>query len=323
VRALTFWRYGSPDVLTFSEVAKPDVPVGEVRIRVHTTSVNRTDCAYLSARPFVNRFFMGLFRPKRHILGNEFAGIVEVAGADVSEFAPGDRVFGISPSRLATHAEWVALPASGAITQVPDGLSLDRAGAIADGAMLSLMALRHVPVSPGQRVLILGGAGSMGSAGVQLAKHFGAHVTATCSAGKRDVVRSLGADEVIDYRATDIASLPDRFDVIFDAVGKHSYLRVRHLLREPGVFVPTDFGFLGQNFLLVPFTLRSRRRRISFIAPSPRRADMDFLRDLIASGAYTPVIDRTFTFDDIVEAFRYVRTGHKTGNVAVVLVPDA
>jgi NADPH:quinone reductase-like Zn-dependent oxidoreductase len=304
----------------------PDpVPAGdEVLVRVHASTVNRTDSGFRRGKPFIVRFFSGLRQPKRQVLGTEFAGVVETVGPAVTEFAVGDEVFGVNADGFGAHAELLCVRQGAPIARMPAGLPFDEAAAVCDGVVLARTCLRWAGLRRGQRILIYGASGSIGTAGLQLAKHLGAEVTAVCNTPNVEVVRSLGADEVIDYTAAGFVRDGDRYDVVFDAVGKISFRRVRPAIRRGGRFVSTDFGPLGQVPLLAAVTAVTSRlggRRVSLPLPRYRKDHVLFAKELIEAGGYRPVVDRRYPLDEVVEATRYVETEQKTGNV-VLLVSD-
>src|SRR5438552_114986 len=225
MKAVVFDRYGPPDVLHIADVEQPIPKVDEVLIRIRATTVSRTDTGLRSAELFVSRFLTGLRRPQRRILGSDLAGEVEAVGAAVTEFKPGDRVFGLKPWKFGAHAEFICMQQSAALALMPAGMPFDEAAAVPDGALLALNALRPVALREGRRILVYGASGSIGSAGVQLARSFGAEVTAVCTTKSFELVRSLGADEMIDYTQEDFTKNGRTYDAIFDAVGKLSFTR--------------------------------------------------------------------------------------------------
>ena len=241
MRAVVHDKYGPPEVLRVANVARPTPEEHEVLVKVHASTVTRTDCGHRAAEPFFARIFTGLLRPKRKIVGLELAGEVEAVGATVTEFAVGDRVFGV---RSGANAEFVCVREQGALAHMPAGLSFEEAAAVSDGAIIALACLRKAGPLEGRRILIYGASGAIGTAAVQLAKHFGAHVTAVCNTKNVEVVRSLGADEVVDYLQEDFTRNGKTYDVVFDAVGKHSFRRCRRSLEPGGVYIETDLGFM-------------------------------------------------------------------------------
>jgi NADPH:quinone reductase-like Zn-dependent oxidoreductase len=320
MRAVVNDRYGPPEVLRLEEVERPVPKDDEVLVRIHATTVNRTDTGLRSADIFVSRFVTGLLRPKRKILGTEFAGDVESAGAAVAEFEVGDHVFGIKPWKFGAHAEFICMRESATLAHKPAGMTFEEAAAICDGAILALGCLRPTNLGKGQKILIYGAAGSIGSAGVQLAKYFDAHVTAVCQTKNFELMRSLGADEVLDYTREDFTKNSVRYDVIFDAVGKLTFRRCRGSLKRAGFYLATD-GF--QNLPLALLTRIGGKRVVFPIPPRYMKKDVVFLKELIEAGKYRAIIDRTYPLEQVVEATRYVETGQKTGNVVLTVSRDS
>jgi NADPH:quinone reductase-like Zn-dependent oxidoreductase len=306
-------RYGPPSVLRLEDVERPVPKEDEVLVRIRATTVNQTDCHIRRARPFLWRFFAGLLRPKMKVLGTEFAGEVEAVGAAVTEFEVGEHVFGM---RWGAHAEFVCVPETGLLAQMPAGTTFDEAAAVCDGATQALAHLRRASVGKGTRLVVYGASGSCGTAAVQLAKHFSAHVTAVCNTKNVELVRSLGADVVIDYLQEDFTRNGETYDVVLDAVGKHSFSRSRGSLKPGGRFVATD---RLHNFVLALWTSRIGDKKVLFTIPRPTKQDLLVLKDLIEGGEYRAVIDRRYPLEDVVEATRYVETWQKTGNVVLTV----
>jgi NADPH:quinone reductase-like Zn-dependent oxidoreductase len=323
VRAVVYDRYGPPEVLRIEEVEPPVPQEDEVLVRVHATTVNQTDCHMRRARPLFWRFLLGFLRPEQRILGTDLAGVVEAVGADVTTFAVGDRVFGARPFSPktarhlpGTHAELVCIREKGVLAHMPADMSFEEAAAVYDGAYQGLTHLRRAKVGEGTRLVVYGASGSCGTAAVQLAKHFGAHVTAVCNTKNVEVVRSLGADEVVDYTREDFTKNGETYDVVLDAVGKYSFFRCRSSLRPGGLYAATD---RLHNLLLAMWTSRIGDRRVVFGSPRHTKADLLFFKELLQTGEYRAVIDRTYPFEDVVEAHRYVDSWQKTGNVVLTL----
>jgi NADPH:quinone reductase-like Zn-dependent oxidoreductase len=314
MRAVVHDNYGPPEVLRVEEVEKPVPGEDEILVRVRATTVNQTDCHARRAQPFIWRFFIGLLRPKHRTLGTEFAGEVEAVGARVTEFAVGDRVFGLK--RSGANAEFVCVRESARVAHMPSNMSFEEAAAVCDGAMQGLGHLRSAKVGEGTRIVVYGASGSCGTAAVQLASHFGAQVTAVCNTKNVELVRSLGADEVIDYTERDFTQNGATYDVILDAVGKHSFWRCRRSLRPGGLFVATDRLY---NVPLAIWTSRFGKRKVVFAIPPQTKQNIVYLRDLIEAGHYRAVIDRTYPLEDVVEATRYVESWQKTGNVVLTV----
>ena len=320
MRAVVHERYGDPGVLHLDEIERPTPKEDEVLVEVHATTVNRTDCGFRAAKPFVVRFFSGLRAPKAKVLGSEFAGEVVAVGSAVTEFAPGDRVFGVKSAGFGAHAEYISVPERAPIAHMPASMTFEEAAAVCDGVILALTCLTWGHVGAGQRILVYGASGAIGTAGVQLAKkHLGAHVTAVCATKNVDLVRSLGADEVIDYTTDDFTTNGETYDVVFDAVGKLPFRRARGSLTEKGLFLSTDGGYFWQNVPLAALTKFSPRRRVMMPLPKYRKREVLLLKDLIEQGKYRAVIDRCYPLDDVVEATAYVETEQKTGNVVLTV----
>ena len=321
MRAVVNTRYGSPDALETKELIKevptPEPKPDEVRVRVHATTVNRTDCSMFRGRPFVVRLFFGLLRPKHTILGMEFAGEVEAVGASVQRFAPGDRVFGMSPSTFGAYAEYLCVPEQGAIAPMPDGVAYNEIVAC-EGAWYADTAMRSFNLKPGRRILIYGASGAIGTAAVQIAKASGAEVTAVVATRHMDLAKSLGADHVIDYTAQDFTRIGKTFDFVVDAVGKTTFFRCRRLLKPRGKYVGTDVGPWLQVPLLAMWTaVTRRRRRVYFMAPMRPDRVPESVKTRMESGAFRAVIDRVYPLAEIVDAYRYVDTGQKVGIVVI------
>jgi NADPH:quinone reductase-like Zn-dependent oxidoreductase len=312
MRAVVRDRYGKPDVLRIAEVDQPVPADDQILVRVHATTVNRTDCGWRSGQPFFARYFTGIRRPKWPILGMEFAGEVAGVGSAVTAFKAGDRVFGVKG--YGAHAEYACIGESAAVAHMPGSMTFEEAAAVCDGFCIALSCLRNADLRQGRGLLVYGATGSVGTAAVQLARHLGAHVTAVGNTKNLELVRSLGADEVIDYQQDDFTRNGRTYDVIFDAVGKHSYRRCRRSLAPDGLFVETDLGFMWHVPLLA---LTSKRVKLGIA--KYRKEDVLFLKNLIEAGEYRAVIDRRYPLEDVVEATRYVETGQKTGNVVLTV----
>lgn len=319
MRAAVHTRYGPPDVVRIENVERPAVTDDGVLVRVHATTVNRTDCAYRAARPFFMRLFTGLVRPRVTILGNEFAGVVDAVGGAVTTFAVGDRVFGYTEGPFGAHADYLAMPETGSIATMAENATFAEAAASTEGSHYALAQIRAAKIGAGHAVLVYGATGAIGSAAVQLAKGRGATVTAVCGTADLELVRGLGADRVVDYTAEDFTRDTRRYDVVLDAVGKSSFGRCRPLLKPGGIYLSTELGAGAQNpFLALVGSVRGGTR-VMFPIPTHDQAMIVYLRGLIDAGTFTPVIDRSYPLDRIVDAYRYVETGQKTGNVVISL----
>ena len=318
--------YGPPEVVRIAEVAKPAVRDNEVLVKVHATTVNRTDCGFRAGTPFFVRVFTGLIRPKGTVLGNEFAGDVEAVGRDVASFQVGERVFGYSGlqhgSRFGAHAEYLAIAEDGSLATMPANLTYEEAAASTEGSHYALSMIRKAKIRSGQDVLVNGATGAIGSAAVQLLKSIGAQVTAVCDTKHLELVKGLGADRVIDYTAEDFTKDTQTYDVVLDAVGKSSFGRCKRLLKPRGIYVSSDFGPLAQNPILALITPLFGGKRVMFPIPRDDQEMARYFKALLESGAFKPVIDRRYRLDQIVEAYTYVETGQKTGNVVISVKPS-
>jgi NADPH:quinone reductase-like Zn-dependent oxidoreductase len=320
VRAAVNTRYGPPDVVTVTEVPVPEHGEQEMLVRIDVTTVNRTDCAYRAARPFVMRFVTGLRLPRRTILGTELAGEVVAVGAQVDKFAVGDRVFAYIEGRFGAHAEYAVVHQDASVVNVPETVDQRTAAAATEGYHYARSAIIRAGVRPGDTVLVNGATGGIGSAAVQQLAVMGVTVTGVCAGEHADLVRTLGAEQVVDYETEDFTALRQRFDVIIDAVGASSFGRCRPLLRPDGVYVSSELGPGGQNLpLSLIGVLRRGRQRVVFPLPEINQSVVEEIRDRLAAGLFRPVIDRNYALGEIVDAYRYVETGRKIGNVSVIV----
>jgi len=317
MRAAVHDRYGPPDVLRVEDVERPVPKEDEVLVKIHATTVNRTDCGWRSAKPWMTRAFIGLLRPRRRILGMEVAGEVAALGTAVTEFAVGDDVFGVKG--FGAHAEFICMRENGPLAHKPAGMTFEEAAAVCDGACIALGSLNKAGLQEGQNILVYGASGSIGTAAVQLAKHFGAHVTAVCNTKNIELVKSLGADEVVDYQQQDFTKNGKTYDVIFDSVGKHSFRRCRRSLKPGGVYLETDLGFMWHVPILILLTRWIGEKKVTLGMPKYTKQNVLFLKELIECGAYRAVIDRRYPLEEVVEATRYVETQQKTGNVVLTV----
>jgi len=318
MKAAVITRYGSPDVVKIREAPKPAPAAGEVLIRVHAATVNRTDSGELQPG-VIGRLLYGLRRPRRTIFGMDFAGVVEALGAEVTAFRPGDRVFGMCPPLSnGAHAEYVCIPERGPIAVMPADAGFADA-VVCEGAYYADSGLKKFHVGPGHRILIYGASGAIGSAAVQLAKAYGADVTAVVPTRHLALARSLGADRVVDYTAEDFSRIGERFDFVLDAVGKVSFFRCRRLLTPNGTFMATDIGPWGSNLPLLFWSSIAKNDRV--LVPLPPRGHgqifVEFLKARMEAGQFRAVIDRSYPLDAIADAYRYVATGQKAGIVVI------
>lgn len=323
MKAVVNTRYGSPDVLEIKEVPKPEPKVGEVLIRIYATTVSRTDCGNLRPQPpLIGRLMMGLFRPKYAILGMDFAGTVEAIGAGVTSFHQGERVFGLSSATFGAHAEYLCLPENAAIATIPESVRFEEA-VVGEGAWYADTNLKGFRLERDRKILIYGASGAIGTAAVQLAKAYGAEVTAVVATRHLELVQSLGADHVIDYTVDDFTKTDERFDYVLDAVGKTTFFRCRHILKPGGVFAATDLGPWWQNPLLAFWFSITGSKRVISPMPKGSATFIAFLKARMEAGEYRAVIDRQYPFVSIADAYRYVETAQKTGIVVINVVPPS
>lgn len=319
MRAAVCARYGPPETLELRDVPVPGPKAGEIRCRVHATTVNRTDTATLRAYPFFARPMTGWLRPKMKTLGMDFAGIVDAVGAGVTRFKPGDRVFGLSPVWFGAHAEYMCLPADGAVAPLPAGVPFQQA-VVCEGAWYA-SSTAHL-LTKGKSGLIYGASGAIGTAAVQLAKANGAQVTAVVGTRHMGLARDLGADRVINYQQQDFTAIDDRFDVVMDAVGHTSWFACRHLLKPGGIYAATDLGPYWSNLVLGAWFGITGSGRVRVPFPKDSAGFVRRMAGLLADGTFKGVFDRTYSLDHIVDAFKYVEQGQKTGIVVVEVRPD-
>jgi NADPH:quinone reductase-like Zn-dependent oxidoreductase len=319
MKAIINTKYGPPEVVSIMEIEKPSPNDQEVLIKIFATTVNRTDCGFRSAEYFISRFFSGLFRPKNKTLGNEFAGIIEAIGKNVTTFKIGDRVFGYNDTKFGAHAEYMTMNENDAITTMPFNMTFEEAAPISEGGHYALCDIRAANIKAGQNVLIYGASGAIGSAAVQLVKYFGATVTAVCNTKNVKLIKSLGADLVIDYTKSDFTKTNQTFDFVFDAVGKSSFGICKPLLKEKGIYISTELGKNSENIFLALITPLLGNKKVLFPIPSISKDDIIFLKQLVEIGKYKPVIDRKYELENILEAYKYVESGQKTGNVVITV----
>jgi NADPH:quinone reductase-like Zn-dependent oxidoreductase len=286
-------------------------------VRVHATTVNRTDCAARAADPFFWRIFTGLRRPRMPVLGTEFAGEVAAVGTAVTKFAVGDRVFGFSDKPFGAHAEYLSIAEAATLATIPRGMTYAEAAPATEGAHYALTMIRGADVQSGQSVLVHGATGAIGSAAVQLLKARGAEVTAVCDTANVDLVKRLGADRIIDYTHDDFTEAGQHYAVVIDAVGKSTFSACKPLLKRRGVYISSDLGPFWQNLFLPAVTAVRRGRRVKFPIPKHDATTAEYLKALMEAGEFLPVVDRCYDLEDIVEAYEYVETGQKVGNVVI------
>ena len=316
MKAIVYQKYGPPEVLLLKEVERPSPKDDEVLIKVYATTVTAGDWKTRKADSFALRFLFGLIRPKKNILGFEFAGEIESVGEDVKLFKKGDQIFGLSIVGGA-YAEYMCLPEEGVMALKPSNLTFDESAAGTSGAVAALQGLRLGNIKSGQKILIYGASGSLGTFAIQIAKSIGAEVTGVCSTTNLELVKSLGANSVIDYTKEDFSKNGETYDIIFDTVGKSSYSQSKGSLKERGVYVsswPT-----GPLLLQVLWTARLGSKKAKIMTENPSLKSLMFIKGLIEAGKLNAVIDKRYPLEQMVEAHRYVETGHKKGNVVITV----
>ncbi|KRF38588.1 NAD(P)-dependent alcohol dehydrogenase [Paenibacillus sp. Soil787] len=318
MRAIVCTKYGTPDVLQLKEVEKPTPKDNEIRIKMHAAIVTPSDCAFRKADPFIVRLMYGLTRPKHAIFGVELAGEIDSVGKDVTSFKEGDRIFGISPAAFGTYAEYMCLPEDKPVSTAPANATFEEAAGVCDGGLTALIFLRDTAhIGRGQKVLINGASGSVGAYAVQLAKYFGAEVTGVCSAPNIAFVKSLGADQIIDYTKEDFTKNGQIYDVIFDAVGKRSFSQCKNSLTEHGVYLSTVPTLGIMLHMLWTSKIGSKKAKFTASGLQQNKENLAFLAELFEAGKIRSVIDRRYPLEQMAEAHRYVETGRKKGNVVI------
>jgi NADPH:quinone reductase-like Zn-dependent oxidoreductase len=322
VKAAVRTRYGPPEVVRIAQVEKPAPGNRELLVKVHATTVNRTDCHYRSGKPWIMRpLVSGVARPRAAVLGNEFAGQVAAAGNGVTSFRVGDRVFGYTEGPFGAHAEYLVIADSGRVAVMPPNLDYEQAAAGTEGAHYALSHIRRAKIGSSHYVMVYGATGAIGSAAVQLLKTLGTTVTAVCATPHLQLVRELGADRVLDYTTGDFTSDDPDYDVVFDAAGQSSFGQCKRLLKPGGIYMSTGPGPWYQNLILPLATPLLGGKKVVFAYPRLDQATVRHFARLMETGQFTPLIDRRYPLDQIVEAYRYAETGQKIGNLVITVAP--
>jgi len=307
-------KYGSPEVLSINEVDTPTPKDSEVLVKVHATTVNRTDCHILTGMPFFMRFFTGLFKPRLSITGTDFAGQIEAIGKNVTEFKAGDKVIGFDFLGLQSHAHYLAVSET-KISLMPGNITYDQAAACVEGAYYALNVINKLHPKTAQKALVNGATGAIGSAIVQFFKYYGTYVTAVCGSENTDLIQLLGADKLIDYRTNDFTKDNDSYDFVFDAVGKSTFRKCKQLLKKKGIYASSG----GPNPVFVLITPLLGGKKEIFAPPKDLKRCLTLIKELVERGSFRPVIDREYPIDKIAEAYQYVATGQKIGNVIIAM----
>jgi NADPH:quinone reductase-like Zn-dependent oxidoreductase len=323
MKAIEYAKYGAPEVLEIKEVEKPIPKNNEILIRIEATSVTATECTFRKGKPYFSRLFTGLTKPRIRRLGEELAGRIEAVGTDVEQYKLGDEVFGTAGPNFGANAEYICVSEDAVLATKPTNVTFAEAATSVDGFLTALPFLRDIgQIRQGQQVLIYGASGSVGSAAVQIAKHFGAEVTAVCSTANTELVRRIGADLVVDYKKEDFTKNGSAYDIIFDAVGKTTFAHCKKSLKANGVFLEAGIGLGIFRHVIWTSLFAGKKAKIAATglrAPHLRKNDLQLLKELLEKKIMVPVIDRSYPLEQIAEAHAYVDKGHKKGNVAIVI----
>jgi len=308
-------RYGSPDQIKIENIKKPIPKDNEVLIKVHATTVNRTDCANLTAKPFIMRFVLGFFKPRKIILGTDFAGGIITIGKKIKSFNIGDKVFGFIDTGSESQAEYITTRVED-LFLIPEKIDYKEAAASLEGANYAYTFIHKVKIQSGQKILINGATGGIGSALLQFVRQYDVKITATCNTKNIKLIQSLGADKIYDYTKEDFTNDNDKYDFIFDAVGKSTFGKCKPLLKGKGIYISSELGPYSQN-IFYPLLTSRLSKKVIFPMPYSKQKTVPYISDLLEKGKFKPVIDREYSLDDISKAYEYVITGGKTGNVII------
>jgi NADPH:quinone reductase-like Zn-dependent oxidoreductase len=307
-------KYGTEDQIKIEDIAAPIPKDGEVLIKVHATTVNRTDCANLTAKPFIMRFLLGLFKPKKIILGTDFAGEIVAVGKDVASFVLGNSVLGFIDTGSESQAEYICI-ASDKLYLIPENTDYKKAAASLEGAHYAYSFIHKTTIIAGQKILINGATGGIGSALLQFVRQYDVEITATCTTQNIELIKSLGADNVFDYSKEDFTETADHYDFIFDAVGKSTFGKCKPILKENGIYISSELGPYTQNIFYALFTKFLGSKKVIFPIPFGTEKTIPYILEMLEKGHYNPVIDREYPLEEISKAYAHVRTGEKIGNV--------
>ncbi len=319
MKAVCRYTYGHAEVIEISEIDIPGPGDKDILIKVHATTISRTDCAILTASPFIMRFITGLTRPKNPVLGTDFAGEVVETGAGVTRFRQGDRVWGFNDMGISSQAEYMCIPEASWVAHVPDRVDYPTAAAGIEGAHYARNFLNKVDIREGQHVMVNGGSGAIGSAMIAMLNARGARVTATCREEHIEEIRKMGADRLINYEKEDFTRDQEQYDFVFDAVGKSTFGKCRRLLKKQGVYISSELGPYVQNPFLALVTPLGSGKKVGFPFPHSAGESLKYSGELISGGAFTPLIDKSYAIEQAAEAYAYVLSGQKKGNVLLKL----
>ncbi|TKC08418.1 NAD(P)-dependent alcohol dehydrogenase [Pedobacter polaris] len=317
MKAAIRYEYCTPDLLEIGRMSLPRPGNDEILVKVKATTVNRTDCGVLTGKPWAIRLFTGLFKPVRPITGTDFAGIIVDKGDNVAQFEIGDDVYGFFDQGLSSHAEYVAVSTKKAVLKKPENVTFEQAAASLEGSHYAFYFLKDLKLNAGDRILINGGTGAIGNAALQFLKHFNVRVTVTCETEFVEVLKSQGAERVIDYQKEDFTTINEQFDYVFDAVGKSSFEKCKPLLKSKGIYISSELGKNWQNAFLALLSPLMLGKKVKFPLPYTIKRSMKFINELVLNGEFIPLIDRRYKFEDIAEAYHYVLSGQKKGNIVI------
>ena len=304
--------YGSPNTIKIEDIDTPTPKEEEILVKVHATTVNRTDCANLTGKPFIMHFVLGLFKPRKAIIGTDFAGEIVQVGKNVKNFKVTDRVFGFNDQVLESQAEYIALKPEGNVLTIPKNIDYKKAAASVEGAHYAYSFIKKVNIQSGQNILINGATGGIGSALLQFVKQYDVHITATCNTKNIERIKSLGADKIYDYTTEDFTTSNEKYDFIFDAVGKSTFGKCKPLLKENGIYISSELGPYSQNIFYALFN-----KQVIFPIPYKPEETLPYIKNLLEKEVFKPVIDSEYPLEDIDDAYTYVMKGIKTGNVII------
>lgn len=318
MKALIYSTYGQPeDIFKIENIEKPIPEDDEILVKIYNTTVNRTDEGTVTARYFISRFFSGLLKPKRQTPGTDFSGIIESVGNKVTLFKEGDRVFGFDDEGLSSHAEYLTINEQKGIALIPNNINFPQAAASIEGMHYAINFSNKVNLKKGDQILVNGATGAIGSAMIQLLKYYGCHVSAVANTKNIELIQSLGIPKVIDYQKEDFTKIDVKFDYIFDAVGKSSFAKCKSLLKPKGAYISSELGKRGANIFLALVTPLFYGKKVLFPMPKDIKTSILLIREMLKSNSFMPVLDSTHKFEDIIQAYTYVQTGQKTGNVII------